>query len=100
MTTCYWPIHTPHLPQQGLGTWISNAWQAVLAQLNCSTEPRVWSTHTAKELLWNAYDPITGETIHFATENELRTWLEDLHYRDQAIARQQQEKIRIYWNKY
>lgn len=100
MTTCYWPIvklnHRPmSLPWQ---LPLNHLWQSLQARLWGGVEPRVWSVCPTTPTLWNGYDPVTGEVIHQVTETDLRIWLEERHYRDQAIARQRQAQLRYYWN--
>ncbi|MBE9159395.1 hypothetical protein IQ265_21560 [Nodosilinea sp. LEGE 06152] len=55
----------------------------MLTRLDATTEPRVWkATDSSGKTLWNAYDPITRLAIDHASADELRTWLEELHYRN------------------
>ncbi|MFQ4137644.1 hypothetical protein PGN35_015105 [Nodosilinea sp. PGN35] len=81
MNTSYWPIHNPRSssPVRRLGAF----WQNLLAHLETTTEPRVWKvSESPEQTLWNAYDPITRIAIEHASADELRTWLEELHYRN------------------
>lgn len=81
MNTSYWPIHS-FSPRRSLSTPIKAVWDKVLARLDATTEPRVWkAADISGETLWNAYDPITHLAIDHASADELRTWLEELHYR-------------------
>ncbi|MGB3201559.1 MAG: hypothetical protein WBA99_11690 [Nodosilinea sp.] len=82
MNTSYWPI--PSLsPRRSLSSQLNAAWHAVLSRLDATTEPRVWkSADAAGKTLWNAYDPMTQMAIDHASADELRTWLEELHYRN------------------
>jgi hypothetical protein len=82
MNTSYRPIHTPG-NSSSLVAKLNNFWHNLLAHLDATTEPRVWRTSDAAEQpLWNAYDPITQMAIDHASADELRTWLEELHYRN------------------
>jgi hypothetical protein len=82
MNTSYWPLHTSP-PGAGLFAHLSDAWQNLLAHLEATSEPRVWKAVDASgETLWNAYDPITQLAIDHASADELRVWLEELHYRN------------------
>jgi hypothetical protein len=82
MNTSYWPLHTSGHSSH-LGTKLNNLWQNLLAHLDATTEPRVWQVNDdADPTLWNAYDPITHMAIDHASADELRTWLEELHYRN------------------
>ena len=80
MNTSYWPIqHSGNTP--GLAAKLSAFWQNILTHLDATTEPRVWKTSDASgQTLWNAYDPITQMAIDHASADELRVWLEELHY--------------------
>lgn len=109
-TTFYW--RNPHYNaastvggslNQTQPSWsarLSNFWHGWLASLDVSTEPRVWSTRNSqKEITWNAYDPMTGHGIYQVTDYDLRVWLEDLHYQDQALANCQQEWLKACWSR-
>lgn len=77
MNTSYWPIHSTY-NAPNLAAQLASHWQRLLTHLNATTEPRVWQTSDRR---WNAYDPISQLTIDQASADELRTWLEELHYR-------------------
>ncbi|MGG6237757.1 hypothetical protein ACQ4N7_03875 [Nodosilinea sp. AN01ver1] len=82
MNTSYWPIHG-FSPRHRLATQLKAAWETLLTHLDATTEPKVWkSADAAGQTLWNAYDPITQMAIDHASADELRTWLEELHYRN------------------
>ncbi len=81
MNTSYWPIHTSS-PSPNLVAQLATFWHGLLAHLEATSEPRVWKvSNTQGETLWNAYDPITQMAIDHASADELRVWLEELHYR-------------------
>jgi hypothetical protein len=82
MNTSYSPLHTSGHSSH-LAAKLNNLWQNLLAHLDATTEPRVWQANdAADQTLWNAYDPITQMAIDHASADELRTWLEELHYRN------------------
>ncbi|MGF1568805.1 MAG: hypothetical protein ACFCVD_12165 [Nodosilinea sp.] len=103
MTTCYWPIHKFGDSNQdnskgGVAARFSNFWHELLAQLEVSEEPKVWQTrNNAGQLTWNAYDATTDQAIYHVSDADLRTWLEERHYRDQAIAHERQMQLRVTW---
>ncbi|MBW4661143.1 MAG: hypothetical protein KME15_20905, partial [Drouetiella hepatica Uher 2000/2452] len=68
--------------QRGLIDHLNNFWQRTLAYLNPSSEPRVWQIQDAGKVTWNAYDPTTRESIKQVSVQELRVWLEELHYQN------------------
>jgi hypothetical protein len=85
MTTCYWPIHNgDHHQDSDQPDWmarLSNFWHGLFTTLAVSTEPRVWQTRSASgQPTWNAYHALTGRAIYRVSENDLRIWLEELHY--------------------
>jgi hypothetical protein len=81
MNSSYWPISSGS--PAGLVAHLSAFWQNLLAHLEATSEPRVWkASDTSGQTLWNAYDPITQMAIDHASADELRTWLEELHYRN------------------
>ncbi|WP_035987358.1 hypothetical protein [Leptolyngbya sp. KIOST-1] len=80
MNTSYWPIHSIS-SNRSSGIQLKAAWHWLLRRLDATTEPRVWkSTDASGQTLWNAYDPISQVAIDHASADELRTWLEELHY--------------------
>ncbi len=82
MNSSYWPINNSG-NTTGLVTQLGAFWQNLLAHLEATTEPRVWkASDTFDQTLWNAYDPTTQMAIDHASADELRTWLEELHYRN------------------
>lgn len=82
MNSSYWPINNSN-NNTGLVAQLGAFWQNLLAHLEATTEPRVWQASDASgQALWNAYDPITQMAIDHASADELRTWLEELHYRN------------------
>lgn len=66
-----------------LGAKLSDLWQRTLAYLSTSSEPYVWRTQAADQVVWNAYDPVSQTTIERVSADEMRSWLEERHY--QAI---------------
>lgn len=82
MNSSYWPIHTSH-SSPSLATKLGSIWQGMIARLDATTQPRVWkASDTSGHTLWNAYDPVSQLAIDHASSDELRTWLEELHYRN------------------
>lgn len=101
--TAYWPAFSlgqglSTSPESALAQRLCRIWQGVLAHLNVSDEPRVWASQNQTGVpAWNAYDPITGQSVHLVSEAELRTWLEELHYQDQRIAEARQADLKLIW---
>lgn len=41
------------------------------------TEPKIWQKKDAEgNIIWQTYDPVTGDQARFDTEQEVRIWLE------------------------
>ncbi len=62
----------------------SKAWQfpAYLGGgLLLTSDPNIWNTvNDQSQSCWHIYDPRTGQIIHFDTEEEVRTWIENRYY--------------------
>jgi len=60
---------------------LNDLWQNFLAFFAVSSEPRVWQSQDAAGLLqWKAFDPLSGESVSYDSEAEMRSWLEERHY--------------------
>jgi hypothetical protein len=101
--TAYWPGSpfghgSSESSPSALAQTLHRAWHGLLALLNVSDEPRVWPSREGnEEPAWNAYDPITGQSVHLVSEAELRIWLEELHYHDQQFAERQRADLKLLW---
>lgn len=86
-------VHTAYWPT------MNRFWQSLLAHLDVSEEPRVWrGADQDGKPAWNAYDPVTGQSVHLVSEAELRTWLEELHYHEQRFAEARQADLKLLWH--
>ncbi len=58
------------------------AWgDRLVASLTTTTEPHVWKTYDRQgHRFWHTYDPLTKQEECFASETEVRIWLENRHY--------------------
>jgi len=54
-----------------------DAWHRFTELFAIDTEPHVWKTRHHGHILWHTYDPDTGDSADFASENEVRIWLEE-----------------------
>ena len=62
------------------GQKLQQFWQAVVADLKDTAEPRLWQTiDRSGHAAWNGYDPMTGRSVHHLSESDLLTWLEQRH---------------------
>lgn len=63
------------------GEIFQRAWQKISRFFTESTEPQIWQTHGPDhQIVWHVYDPATGHTVCFASEAEIRAWLEHRYY--------------------
>lgn len=63
----------PVTPSSRLGTFL----QTLFTTMAGNAEPKVWQTTSRNGvMIWNVYDPTTKESTSFATEADVRSWLE------------------------
>lgn len=77
-------------PSANSGRTLRNGLNRLISFFTVSSEPRIWQSsnglgpifkgQSAKQVLWNAYDPETGRSIYGVSETELRAWLEERYY--------------------
>jgi uncharacterized protein YaeQ len=59
--------------------WCRQKWDFIYQGIVTSQEPQVWQRRDRNgNLNWYAYDPITQRSLHGATEDEVRLWLDQL----------------------
>ena len=76
----YKPEPQPNRPART--SWLKKIWRSLVTALSNNLEMRVWKTvDKTGRSLWKLYDPITGETFDFNSENEVRTWIEESYNR-------------------
>ncbi|MBF2037024.1 MAG: hypothetical protein IGR92_16500 [Leptolyngbyaceae cyanobacterium T60_A2020_046] len=89
----YWPtpnlVDALHHSAASLGNTCQrtakNVWQWAIAHLSTSNEPHTWQSYDKNgNVLWNAYDPRTGQCVSKASVTELRIWLEKRYYDQSA----------------
>ena len=82
----YWELEQIVEPTEisakySLTHWLIDIWQSLTLAMTPSNEPEVWQ---GKDWFgytwWNVYLPSTGQTIRFASEEEVRIWLEEHLY--------------------
>lgn len=58
-------------------------WQQFVTYLVRASELHVWQELDRKGQVfsWHAYDPITGRSACFGSEEEMRIWIEQCYYR-------------------
>lgn len=65
-----------------LKPWLSRVWQWCERVLAPTAEPRVWQKvdRQGRTICWQVFDPVSGQTIPFGSELEVRLWLEQRFY--------------------
>lgn len=75
-------IPSPNYTQRKAAT--PSQWQQVLSRflqfLSPKNEPTVSQIWRDGQQVWRVYDPQTQEKMTFATETEVRSWLESRYY--------------------
>ena len=67
--------------------FVRNLLNEAMARFTATTDPQIWTTKNRNgQVQWNAYDPMTQQSINFLTEDDLRIWLENRHYRSEYLA--------------
>lgn len=57
---------------------LGQLWRQLIKFLSCEAEPHICSIADVNgQLWWQVYDPRTGRSIWFDSEQELRIWLEN-----------------------
>jgi len=58
-------------------------WQHLVIWMNSSSDLQVWQEldHRGHTSCWHAYDPITGRSVCFGSEEEMRVWIDKCYYR-------------------
>jgi hypothetical protein len=62
---------------------IAKNWQQFVTYLIRASELQVWQELDRKGRIfsWHAYDPMTGRSACFGSEEEMRVWIEQCYYR-------------------
>ena len=68
------------VPQTRLAAHLKGFAQALFSL--CSSEPQVRYRTPGSALPWQVYDPISGQRAAFASEDEVRQWLEQRFYQN------------------
>lgn len=72
--------------RQNVRSWrseVTEIWQTIVAHWAATSEPRVWQTSAqVGRDSWNAYDPMSHQTLREVSVQDLRVWLEERHYQN------------------
>lgn len=67
--------------EEGLAEKLARLSQNIIRFLTKGSEPKIWQTQTRDgEYFWHIYDPKTGKTEDFISEQEVRTWIDQQYY--------------------
>jgi hypothetical protein len=79
LTEC--PDQSKVIDRSSLATTWNRVWDALATQIIGRSEPTVRQTRDrAGYLSWHVYDPTTGYSAHFSSEQEVRIWLDRRYY--------------------
>ncbi|MBE9198305.1 MULTISPECIES: hypothetical protein [unclassified Nodularia (in: cyanobacteria)] len=58
-------------------------WQKLVNALSASSELQVWQkSDRSGHITWRAYNPMTGRSACFGSEEEMRVWIEMQYYQE------------------
>lgn len=58
-------------------------WQKLVTALSASSELQVWQkSDRYGHVFWQAYNPMTGRSACFGSEEEMRVWIEVQYYQE------------------
>jgi hypothetical protein len=62
---------------------LKKIWQHLVKFIVSSSELQVWqeTDRHGQTFCWHAYDPATGHSACFGSEDEVRMWIEQSYYR-------------------
>jgi hypothetical protein len=62
---------------------LAKCWQYFVTWVVKGSELEVWQELDSygRSFCWHAYDPKTGRSACFGSENEMRAWIEQCYYR-------------------
>ena len=61
---------------------LKKVWQDFFKFIVTSSELQVWQTSNSHgHSSWRAYDPTTGSSACFGSEEDMRAWIEQLYYK-------------------
>ncbi|MEL7035173.1 MAG: hypothetical protein AAFO04_06080 [Cyanobacteria bacterium J06592_8] len=67
--------------EEGLAEKLVHLSYQMIQFLTTGSEPKIWQTQTQDgEYLWHIYNPKTGKTEDFISEQEVRTWIDQQYY--------------------
>jgi hypothetical protein len=58
----------------------SKIWQQLINFLDSQNELKIWQKRDRGSVYWKVYNPKNGQSACFASENEVRIWIEQQLY--------------------
>ncbi|NJR38570.1 MAG: hypothetical protein HC781_06630 [Leptolyngbyaceae cyanobacterium CSU_1_4] len=79
----YWDLESLNPKQkQEQEPLVSRIFQTLVAKLSGNNDPQIKLKYSSSgQEYWHVYDPMTGKAETFATEAEVRIWVEQRYYR-------------------
>ncbi len=78
------PSDAMHLPTQPTATLaqFTKLWQRLSKLMTPNHDPVIQQRidRHSRTVLWHVYDPLSGQSMSFGSELEVRLWLEHRHY--------------------
>ena len=71
------------MSKSNLVLFVQRFWRNFIAWMDSGSDLQVWheSDRYGHISCWRAYDPTTGRSACFGSEEEMRMWIEQLYYR-------------------
>jgi hypothetical protein len=71
----------PQAPKPAIVVWFDRIRQSWSNFSSKKQEPEIWERmDQSGNVWWDAYDPVAGQVMYFASEEEIRMWLDQLPY--------------------
>jgi hypothetical protein len=63
------------------GSIFGKIWQQLINFLDAQNELKIWQKRDRGNIYWKVYNPKNGQFAYFASENEVRIWIEQQLYK-------------------
>ncbi|MGF1495479.1 MAG: hypothetical protein ACFB8W_01460 [Elainellaceae cyanobacterium] len=64
-----------------LTTQIHRVWEKLVALMTTNADLQIWHTQRRDgTFIWHVYDPFDDQRLQFASESEVRQWLDERYY--------------------
>ena len=77
----YWELEGSSKKQKPTESLVSRTFQALVATLSSGNDPQIKLKYSPSgHEYWHVYDPTTGKAETFATEADVRVWIEQRYH--------------------